>query len=154
MIKLFSQTKTNFMKTKTLISAFLLFSILSCKNKPEPKLELFNPQAFAFDIGDSWEVNASVNAKGFLQNTNNNQFNIKLSYLVDMITPTQDTLKKIFTNTLANNQKNEFIDVPLEAQIELDSTFETGTYKLLFNITDEYSKQKKSIEVEFNLIKE
>lgn len=142
------------MKTKIYISLILLFSLSACKNKPEPKLELFNPQAFAFDIGDSWEVNATVNAKGFLQNEKNNEFNIKLSYFVDMITPEQDTLKKIFVDTLSSIQKNEFIDIPLEAQIELDSTFEAGKYKLLFNVTDEYSKQKKYIDVVFNLTKE
>ena len=133
---------------------FLVFTIFNCKNKPEPKLELFNPQAFAFDVGDSWEVNATINAKGFLQKEENSEFKIKLSYNVSLITPQKDTLKKIFTDILANNQKNDFIDIPVEAQIELDTTFEAGNYKLLFNVKDENSKQEKTAEVSFKLSKE
>lgn len=132
---------------------FLTFTFFSCKSKPEPKLELFNPQAFAFDVGDSWEVNATINAKGFFQKEENSEFKIKLFYNVSLVTPQKDTLKKIFTDTLANNQKNDFIDIPVEAQIELDTTFETGNYKLLFNVKDEYSKQEKTAEVSFKLSK-
>ena len=143
------------MKSLTITTIIILFGTLtSCNKKSEPKLELFNPEAFAFDIGDSWEVNATINAKGFFKKEENNEFRIKLSYAVDLITPQKDTLKKIFTDTLANNQKNDFIDIPVETQIELDSTFETGNYKLLFNVKDEYSKQEKKAEVSFILTKE
>lgn len=128
-----------------------MIAILSCNSKPEPNLQLFSPEAFAFNIGDSWEVNASVNAKGFDQKENDNNFVIKLFFTVDLITPEKDTLKKIFSDSLASNQKNEFIDVPIEAQIELDTTFSIGNYKLVFEVFDKYSKQKKSAEVNFNL---
>ena len=143
------------MKPLTIIIVIILFATLtSCNKKPEPKLEFFNPEAFAFDLGDSWEVNATINAKGFKQKENNNKYFVKLFYTVDLITNKNDTLKKIFIDTLANNQKNEFIDIPVEAQIELDSTFETGNYKLLFNIIDGYSEQAKTAEVNFKLTKD
>jgi len=136
---------------KKLIILVLLFSLIACNSKPKPNLQLFSPEAFAFNIGDAWEVNASVNAKGFEQKENNNNFDIKLLFTVDLITPEKDTLRKIFSDSLASNQKNEFIDVPIEAQIELDTTFSIGNYKLIFEVLDKYSKQKKSAEVNFNL---
>jgi hypothetical protein len=139
---------------KNVIILIVLYSLIACNSKPEPNLQLFSPEAFAFNIGDSWEVNASVNAKGFEQKENNEVFDIKLFFTVDLITPEKDTLKKIFTDSLVSNQKNEFIDVPMEAQIELDTTFAIGKYKLIFNITDKFSKQKKSAEVNFNLTSE
>jgi len=36
--------------------------------KEEVKFEAFSPEAFAYDIGNSWEVNATVNVKGFTKN--------------------------------------------------------------------------------------
>ncbi|MCP5062114.1 MAG: hypothetical protein GY936_06585 [Ignavibacteriae bacterium] len=140
------------MKTpKSITLTILLISFLSCNSKPVPNLQLFSPEAFAFDVGGSWEVNASVNAKGFEQNEYNENFDIKLFFTVDLITPEKDTLKNIFSDSLASNQKIEFIDVPIEAQIELDTTFSVGNYKLVFEVIDKYSKQEKTTEVSFNL---
>ncbi len=143
------------MKTKLYITIIIFLSaLISCNNKPAPKLKLANPEAFAFDIENGWEINALVNASGFLKKEKNNKFGSKLFYTVDLITPAQDTIKKIFADTLATIQKNDFNDIQLEAQIELDSTFETGSYKLLFNVIDNYSKQKRSSEVNFELMNE
>ena len=47
--------------------------------------------------------------------------------------------------------KKEIMDLQLEAQIELDSTFTAGEYNLLFNVSDEISKQTKSILIPFTL---
>jgi hypothetical protein len=41
----------------------------------------------------------------------------------------------------------------LEAQIELDSTFKVGNYILIFNVSDEISKQTKTINIPFDLEK-
>ena len=136
---------------KNVIILIMLYSLIACNSKPEPNLQLFSSEAFAFNIGDSWDVKASVNAKGFEQKENNENFDINLFFTVDLITPEKDTLKNIFSDSLASYQKNEFIDVPIEAQIELDTTFSIGNYKLVFKVIDKYSKQKKSAEVNFNL---
>ncbi len=137
----------------TLYIIVLFFGIWACSGKPEPNLELFNPDAFAFDIGDSWEVNASVYAKGFAQNEKNDKFEIKLSYSVDLVTAELDTMISIYSDNVNENSSEEFIDLPLEAQIEFDSSFTEGNYKLIFNVKDELSNQTKSIEVNFDLTK-
>ena len=53
---------------KSFLSLFVLSLLLitSC-NKEEIKLEVFNPEAFAYDLGNTWEVNAMINVKGFEQ---------------------------------------------------------------------------------------
>ncbi len=142
------------MKTKFLISSFLLFNLLACKNKHEPKLELFNPEAFAFNIGDSWEVNATINAKGFAQNEKDSKWQIKLSYNVDLVTPDSDSLVSIFENNVEEESSEEFSDIQLEAQVEIDSTFGTGKYKLIFNVTDKLAKQSKSTYINFDVTKD
>ena len=132
---------------------FTLFGLWACSGRPEPNLILSNPEAFAFDLGDSWEVNASVNAAGFAQIEKNDEYFIKLSYSVDLISPTSDTLFSIYNESLDEKDVEEFIDIILEAQIEIDSTFGPGSYGLIFNVKDDYSEQTKSIDVDFKLSK-
>ena len=142
------------MKTLKYFNLFLIIiSIWACSSKPEPNLELFNGEAFAYEIGDSWEVNATINAKGFLQKEVENIYHFNLSYSVDLITPEGDSLNSIFNDIVEEKNKEEIIDVPLEAQIEIDSTFSSGKYALVFNVRDEFAKQTKSVNVSFNLVK-
>lgn len=138
---------------KYLISILILFGVWACSSKPKPNLQLSNPEAFAFDLGDSWEVNASVNAMGFQQNEAEDKFNIKLSYTVDMITVKSDTLLAIYNDIVDENFEEELLDFILEAQIEVDSSFGEGDYKLIFHVKDEFSSQTKSVEVVINLVK-
>jgi hypothetical protein len=137
---------------KLIIIAIVFLSLFAC-SEPEPNLELFNPEAFAYDIGDSWEVNATVNAKGFLQKEVEDIFQIKLSYSVDLVTPESDSINSIFNDVIEEINDEEIVDMALEAQIEIDSTFSEGIYVLLFNVKDEFSNQTKSIKVNFNLMK-
>jgi hypothetical protein len=98
-------------------------------------------------------VNASVNTMGFAQNEENDQFEIKLYYSVDLVTPSGDTLNHIFDDSLYAAETEEFMDLILEAQLEIDSALGEGIYKLIFNVQDEYSQQSKSVGVDFNLSK-
>ncbi len=142
------------MKTKKYLTTFLILIIIwACSGKPEPNLQLFNAEAFAYDIGDSWEVNATVNAKGFLQKEVEDTYHLKLSYSVDLVTPALDSLTSIYSDIIEEISDEELIDIPLEAQIEIDSNFSEGKYSLVFNVKDEFSNQFKSVAVEFNLTK-
>ena len=128
----------------------LFLSLWAC-SEPEPDLQLSNTEAFAFDLGDSWEVNASVKAIGFAEEEKDDKYVVKLSYIVDLVTPNSDSLVSIFSNTVNESNEEEILDLILEAQIELDSSFSPGNYFLIFNVTDEYSSQTKSIKVKFDL---
>jgi hypothetical protein len=78
---------------------------------------------------------------------------MKLSYSVDLVTPESDSLNSIFNDVIEEINDEEIVDIALEAQIEIDSTFSEGIYVLLFNVKDEFSNQTKSIKVNFNLMK-
>ena len=143
------------MKTsnKIFLLALLMIFVWACSGKPEPDLELFSPEAFAYDVGDSWEVNASVNVKGFAIDENNSISEIKLYYKINLITPQSDTIKSIFDKNVilnADDDENQE-DVPLEAQIELDSSFTEGKYELMIYVSDESSKQSKTVAIPFRL---
>ena len=137
------------MKKIILIFFFLLITV-SCGKKEEVKFEAFSPEAFAYDIGDVWEVNATVNARGFTKLEKNNQSYVSLSYKVDLINPQGEVTKDIFSDIKEVNEI-EISDVQLEAQFELDDSYVSGIYKIIFNIKDNNSGKSVSAQVEFEL---
>lgn len=141
------------MKYLIFIVVILALTQISCSSKPDPNLELSNPEAFSFDLGDSWEVNASVTTKGFAQKENGDAYSINLSYTVDLITPNSDSILAVFSDEVKETDSEEFMDFILEAQVEIESTFGEGNYKLIFNVKDEFTSQIKMISVDFKLTK-
>ena len=128
--------------------SFLL--ITGCNKKEEIKFEAFSPEAFAYDIGDVWEVNATVNVRGYEKIERDNQFLVSLSYSVDLINPDGDSTINIFSDSKEVKDK-ELNDVQLEAQFELDDNYTRGIYKIVFNIKDNNSEKSVSAQVEFEL---
>ena len=137
------------MKNLFLLTSILLL-LISCSKKEEVKFEAFSPEAFAYDIGDGWEVNATINVKGFEQEERDDESFASLSYSIDLINPEDDSTKNIFSNSKEVNEK-EINDVQLEAQFELADTSVLGKYKLLFNIKDNNSGKITSAETDFDL---
>jgi hypothetical protein len=138
---------------KFLIFPLILLFFGACSKEPEPKLQLSGQDAFAFDIGEGWEVNASVTAKGFKVKEIEEKFLAKLSYSVDLFTPESDTLIAIYSDIIEKSSDEEISDMILEAQLEIDSSFVPGIYKLVYNVKDDYSNQIKSIAIDFELSK-
>lgn len=137
-----------------LISLVLLFMIVSCGEKVPANLEAFNPEAFAYDLGDQWEVNASTRVKGFAQEENQKKYSAKLSVEIDLVTPQSDTIFSLISRTDEIIKEEKIMDVPLEAQFELDSSYSTGTYTIIFHIKDALSGKETVSLVEFRLEEE
>jgi hypothetical protein len=121
-----------------LITMAFFFIILSpgCSKDENQDLEAYNAEAFAFDIGGMWEVNASTRVKGFRQTEENKNFYISLVYEVDVVTPGGDTLKSLITRVEDKTSSEKLMDIPLEVQFELDSTYIRGNYVLVFRINE------------------
>lgn len=136
---------------KIITVSIALLALFSGCSKEEVKLEAFSPEAFAYDLGESWEVNASINVKGFKQSETDGKHTAALNYSVDLITTNGDTIKNIFTDDEQIEKEEEILDAQLEAQFELDSSFTEGKYILLFYITDESTANKTTSRVEFDL---
>ena len=60
---------------------------VSCGKKEDVKFEAFSPEAFAYDIGDAWEINATVNVKGFKKEEVDDEFSASFDFNVDLIGP-------------------------------------------------------------------
>ena len=146
----FAQNDLGNKMQKIFVIFIILIAVISCSKKEEVKFEAFSPEAFAYDIGDVWEVNATVNVRGFEKVERNDEFSVSLSYSVDLINPDGDSTKNIFSD-LKDVRDREINDVQLEAQFELDNTQTQGTYKIVFNINDNNSGKAVSAQVEFEL---
>lgn len=142
---------------RTLKFCLFLFSLLfisTCSKQPEKKFELFSPQAFAFDLGEGWEVNASINVRGFQQNIIKDGFQVIISYNADLITPQTDTIKSLSSKVIEERYKTELLDLPIQIQLELDSSFDSGQYKLIVYVTDSLSKKLAFTDILFDIEKE
>jgi hypothetical protein len=115
-------------------------------------LGAFNPEAFAYDLGNAWEVNAMINVKGFEQREGSGDtFDASISYSVDVETPNGKTVENLYSDKINISAEEEIIDIPLEVQFELDSTYSFGKYTIIFNITDIYSQSMITGFAEFDL---
>ncbi len=138
------------MKSFIVIILVILF-VSACSKEEEQRLQLFTPEAFAYDVGDAWEVNVTFHAKGFTQKEENSQYYSKLDYSIDLVTPDKDTLKNIFSNSEEDTFKEKAEDIELEAQFDLDSTYRLGNYNLLIHVKDELSNRTAKISKNFEL---
>jgi hypothetical protein len=135
--------------------AYLLFTflviMLSC-GKEDSKLEAFNPEAFAYDLGGDWEVNAMVNIRGFEQRESSAKlYEASISFSADIITPRGETVKNLYSDTVNVSLDEEIMDIPLEVQFDLDSTYSLGKYRIIINIVDNFSGNSVKSSAEFDL---
>lgn len=137
---------------KYFLLIFILFSINACSKKEE-KFELFSAESFAYSMDNGWELNATIRAKGFMQKENNNKFSVKLSYYINIETPGGKLLEKITSGVLDKTSDEKISDLPIEVQIQLDSTYKTGIYKIIFYVTDEPTRRRTVLWSHFELSK-
>ena len=135
---------------KYFLLLFILFSIAACSKKEE-KLELFSAESFAYSLDKGWEADASVRVKGFEQNENNGTYAVKLSYTVDLESPDGKVIKSIDSGNIDKTSAEKMIDLQINSQIQLDSNYKLGSYKLVFNVTDDPTGRKASIQSSFDL---
>ncbi len=137
---------------KKLLVTFSLLHILFIGCSEEPKLELFSPESFAFSLDNGWEVNASVNAKGFAQieKENSNLYFTHLSYSVNLYTP-EDSIHNADYGSITDSASEKIMDTQIETQLELDKGFTKGNYTLEFIVEDKYSATKDTLLTRFIL---
>ena len=128
------------MKKYFLLSVLLLV-IVACSKKME-KFELFSCESFAYSLDKGWETNLSVRVKGFEQEENDNKFSVKLSYTVDLQTPDGRMIYKLDSGVFEKTASERMMDQQINSQIQLDTTYVTGTYKIFINVVDEFSGRK------------
>lgn len=138
---------------KYFLSAFFLYMLLSagCGKDEQTKLEAYNAEAFAYDLGESWEVNATTRVKGFFQKEENGTFSALLSYEIDLVTPAGDTIKSMLSRAEDKTKNEKMMDVDIETQFDLDSTYAEGNYKIIFNVKDANTEQTAVSSAEFAL---
>lgn len=140
---------------KYLILFFLTVILFISCSKKEDKFEAFSTEAFAYDLGGSWEVNATVRIKGFTQTEDKETGNYAatISLIVDLVKPDSSVEKGKFSYVHTETSMEKISDVGLEAQFELDSTYQEGDYRIIFHIKDANSDNQTSIGTDLELKK-
>lgn len=136
---------------KTILTSFLMtFIFIGCSK--DPKLVLFSSESFAFSLDSGWEVNTSVNAKGFAQieKENSDLYFTHLTYSVNLYTPT-DSIYNADFDSIIDSTDEEIMDVQIESQLEVDNGFEKGNYTIEFIVEDKYSLTKDTLSTKFVL---
>ena len=141
---------------KYFLSLFSIYLLIfaGCGKEDEAQLEAYNAEAFAYDLGESWEVNATTRVKGFFQKEENGTFSALLSYDIDLVTVAGDTIKSLVSRTEDKMKNEKMSDVDLETQFDLDSTYAEGNYKVIFIVKDMNTEQTAKSSAEFVLEEE
>ncbi|MHB1687005.1 MAG: hypothetical protein ACYCVH_06510 [Ignavibacteriaceae bacterium] len=139
------------MKYAILFSLAFAFVFSACSKKEEIKLEAFSPEAFAYNMGDSSEVDATTRVKGFVQRQENGLYKATIAYDIDLVTPAKDTVKSLLSRVVDRSKNERMSDTPLEAQFNLDSTYKKGNYTLIYRIKDVNSGQTAISTAAFDL---
>lgn len=127
-----------------------LVILIACTKKEAP-FEIFSEEAFAYDLGSSWEVNSQVRIKGFTQLEKDGIYTASIKFTVDLIKPNGEKVTDIFEDEKSETKNEVIMDLPLEAQFELDSTYPDGNYTLIFTVQDNNSDSRASKEIKFEL---
>ena len=136
---------------KVLIIIIGLFVIAACSKK-DVKLEAFSAEAFVFDIGDGIaEVNSTVRVKGFVQTEKDDNYKAAIAYEIDLIKPDSTIEKSVFKFVQKDENTEAIGDIALEAQFNLDSTYKSGVYTLIYKISDKNSENTTEAKVNFDL---
>lgn len=139
-----------FFKGRVYPALFLITLITACSSKEE-KFELFSAEAFTYSMEEGWELNASCRVKGFTQNKTGEEYSAKLSYTADLITPDGKKLESVGEGLIDQKSKEKFSDLLIETQLQIDSSYKPGKYKIVFNVSDDLTEKKVSIEKEFEI---
>lgn len=143
-------TKKKSKMKKIFLIVICLFAIAACSKK-DVKFEAFSPEAFAYDLGDSWEVNSTVRVKGFVQTEKDNKYRAAIAYDIDLLKPDSTVEKSVFKFVQKDENTEPISDIALEVQFNLDSTYKSGVYTLIYKIADENSQKTLETKVNFDL---
>ena len=132
------------MKRTFLALSLSILLLTNCGDKPQTIL--FNSESFAFSIENGWEINATVNVKGFeqVEKGNNDLYFTNLYYSVNLYTP-NDTIYNADYNSIIDSTTEKIMDKQIESQFELDSNFTAGNYVVEFIVEDKYSNTKDTL---------
>ncbi|MDZ7764591.1 MAG: hypothetical protein U5K00_09210 [Melioribacteraceae bacterium] len=139
------------MKLKPVYLFVIIFFLFFSCSEEELKLEIYSPEAFAFQLENDWELNASAQIKGFQQVEENEKYISKLSYYANLITPEEELLQEVDYGMIDRESDEKLTDIQLEIQIILDESFQEGEYSLQIFVNDDQSGQQDSTAVKFKL---
>ena len=140
------------MRNIAVIFLVIVLFISCSEEKKEVKVD--NVEAYAFALENGWEINASAIASNFQLLQNEDEYSAKLSYYVNLISPSGELYEEVDYGMADNTEDEEFDDLQIKVQLFVDEGFEPGAYTLQMFVTDDLSETEDSASTKFELIKE
>lgn len=140
-----------FIKMKTILKFFPIIFLLIYCSEDKVKFELFSPEAFAYSLDSGWELNATCRIRGFVQKETENKFIAKLSYEINLLKPDGTELTGVQEGLINKEAKEKFSEAEINSQIQLDSTYQTGKYSIVFVVTDNFSGKTITTTKDFEI---
>lgn len=128
----------------------MLIFLISCSKNEKP-FKLFSQEAYAYDIGGAWELNATVRVKGFKEILEGSTHRVHLSYSLDFIDPSGRLIKNVYRGISDEKRAEDIPELGIETQINLNSSYRRGVYRLVYNIRDDYSGKTDTCSKRFEL---
>jgi hypothetical protein len=138
---------------KSILYPLILFItvFVSCGLDEDQNLEAYNSEAFVFDIGEEYEVNASVRIRGFRLEEHGEEFSSSVFYELDLQRP-DGTIEEEFVSKIEEFIFSEKVkDAGIDFQFNLDKSYVPGRYNLIINLTDNYTENSTMAIAEFTL---
>lgn len=136
---------------KRFVLILIILFAVSCSKEEEKNVKIENIDAFAFQLDNGWELNSTAIVKDFMSKENSGKFNSKLSYYVNLTQPDSAVVEEADYGVIDILENEEQTEYQLNLQIELDSGFSSGNYKMLVVVMDDLNGKQDSITVNFEL---
>lgn len=141
----------NSVQAKFFVLVFSILLLSACGKEEPVQFSAQSVEVFAYDLVGSWEINASAIIKGVKQDKVGELYEYSFSYSVDLVQPDKTKLESFFNDKHTGTSNEIQTDIPIDIQFELDSTYQTGAYKLIINIKDTKSGNQTTVEKDFEL---
>ncbi len=139
------------MNAAKLLPILLIFLFLAGCGKEEKKPEIFSPDAYAFPMENSWELDGSFRVKGLETKERENKFEYKVTYSITLTNDKNQNRIALKDVLYEEKADEELSDIGIDFQTELDSTFTEGKYEALINIKDNFSRKTAQLKFDIEL---
>jgi len=130
---------------KKIILIFLM-GLTFCST-PVRRFKLLKGKALVEKTNRGFKITSTIKTVGFNLEKLNDNYSAHLSYAVNLITPAGDTLFDVDNGMIDRDSTNRIDTILIKSSIELDSSYLTGNYVVMFSVQDNNGNKKASARI-------
>ncbi len=127
--------------------AFLFLAGLSFCSSPVRNFKLFQGKTAVKKTARGFQLSSTVKLANFQTEKLDSLLIAHLSYAVHLLTPKGDTLFDVDNGMIDQSNAKKMDTLIIKSKIELDSSFTSGDYSLIFDVQDNVSGRNARLNV-------